>query len=42
MGMDTGVDLEKLVDAGEFICQELKRTTHSKVAKALLAKRTSS
>lgn len=41
MGIETGVDLDKLVDAGEFISQALGRPTQSRVAKALLAKRTS-
>lgn len=41
MGIETGVDLDKLVDAGEFISQALGRPTQSRVAKALLAKRAS-
>ena len=41
MGIETGLDLDKLVDAGEFISQALGRPTQSRVAKALLAKRTS-
>ena len=39
MGMETGIDLDKLVDAGEYICEELGRPTQSKVSKAILAKR---
>ncbi len=39
LGIDTGIDLDKLVDAGDFICQQLKRSNGSKVARALLAKR---
>ena len=39
MGMETGIDLDKLVDAGEYICEELARPTQSKVSKAILAKR---
>ena len=39
MGIDTGLDLDQLVDAGEFISQALGRPTQSRVAKAILAKR---
>jgi hydroxymethylglutaryl-CoA lyase len=39
LGIETGVDLDKLVDAGEFICAALGRQTASKVARAILAKR---
>jgi hydroxymethylglutaryl-CoA lyase len=39
LGIETGVDLNKLVDAGEFICTALGRQTTSKVARAILAKR---
>jgi hydroxymethylglutaryl-CoA lyase len=39
MGIETGVDLKKLVEAGEFISAHLGRPTGSKVAKALAAKR---
>ncbi|HEX9813227.1 MAG TPA: hydroxymethylglutaryl-CoA lyase [Burkholderiales bacterium] len=39
LGIETGVDLDKLVDAGEFICAALGRRTTSKVARAILAKR---
>ena len=39
LGIETGVDLNKLVDAGEFICAALGRQTTSKVARAILAKR---
>ena len=39
LGIATGVDLDRLVDAGEFICAALGRPTNSKVARALLAKR---
>lgn len=38
-GIETGVDLDKLVDAGAFICGALGRVTGSRVARALLAKR---
>ena len=35
MGVCTGVDLERLADAGRFISQALGRETQSKVARAL-------
>ncbi len=39
MGLDTGVSLDKLVDASEFIFQALQQPNRSKVAKAMIAKR---
>ena len=39
MGIDTGIDLDKLIDAGQFISEHLGRPTQSRVARALLAKR---
>ena len=39
LGIETGVDLEKLVDAGDYISQYLNRDNNSKVARAILAKR---
>lgn len=39
MGVKTGVNLDKLIDAGEYISQYLNRNNHSKVANAILAKR---
>lgn len=36
MNIHTGVDLMKLLDAGEYICQQLHRTPNSKVARALM------
>ena len=39
LGIRTGVDLDKLIDAGEFICRSLGRQTTSKVSRALQAKR---
>jgi hydroxymethylglutaryl-CoA lyase len=39
LGMKTGVDLEKLVDAGDYISKELERNNGSKTALALLGKR---
>lgn len=41
MGIDTGLDLDKLIDAGVFISDALGRPTQSHVAKAILAKRAS-
>jgi hydroxymethylglutaryl-CoA lyase len=38
LGIETGVDLEKLFRAGEFICRELGREPASRVARALAAK----
>lgn len=35
MGLDTGVDLEKLIEAGRFICDHLERPSESKVNRAL-------
>jgi len=34
MGVETGVDLDRLLGAGAFICERLGRTTQSRVAKA--------
>ena len=42
MGMDTGIDLDQLIEAGQFISDHLGRPTQSRVAKAILAKRASS
>ena len=39
MGIDTGIDLELLIDAGQFISDFLQRPSHSRVARALLARR---
>lgn len=39
MGYDTGVDMELLLDAGEYAAAELARDTESRAARALLAKR---
>lgn len=41
LGLKTGVDLEKLVTAGDYISQYLGRENNSKVARAFLAKRAS-
>jgi hydroxymethylglutaryl-CoA lyase len=39
MGIQTGIDLDALVDAGQFISDHLNRPSGSRVARALLAKR---
>jgi hydroxymethylglutaryl-CoA lyase len=39
LGIETGIDLDRLIDAGEYICAALGRQTNSRVARALLAKR---
>ena len=41
MGIDTGIDLEKLLDAGKFISDFLQRKPNSRAATALLNKRES-
>jgi len=38
LGIETGVDLAKLVTAGEFICSALGRQTQSRAARAIAAK----
>ena len=39
LGIDTGIDMDKLLDAGQFILQHLGREPASKAARALFAKR---
>ena len=39
MGIETGIDLDKLVDAGQFISEHLGRKPNSRAATALLNKR---
>jgi len=39
MGIDTGLDLDRLVDAGAWISGVLGRAPVSRVSRALLAKR---
>jgi len=39
LGIETGIDIERLVDAGAFISERLGRAPVSRVARALLAKR---
>jgi len=38
LGIDTGIDLNAVVNAGEFICHQLSMKPRSKVAQAILAK----
>ena len=37
MGIETGVDLDRLISAGAFICEKLNRPTQSRVARARAA-----
>ncbi|WP_285962002.1 hydroxymethylglutaryl-CoA lyase [Pseudomonas tohonis] len=39
MGIETGIDMDRLVDAGQRICAVLGKENGSRVARALLAKR---
>jgi hydroxymethylglutaryl-CoA lyase len=39
MGISTGIDLDRLMDAGQFISSALGRKPHSRVSNALMAKR---
>jgi hydroxymethylglutaryl-CoA lyase len=39
MGIETGIDLDKLVDAGQYISTQLGRKPNSRAAIALLSKR---
>lgn len=39
MGIETGVDLGKLAEAGDFISEAISRPTMSKVAQAMLSKK---
>ncbi len=41
MGIETGIDLDKLLDAGQFISDFLQRKPNSRAATALLTKRAS-
>ena len=38
LGIETGIDMNKLIGAGDFICRVLGRPTHSRAAKALAAR----
>lgn len=40
LGVQTGVDLEQLIAAGEYICGVLGRPTHSRAARAIRARHT--
>jgi hydroxymethylglutaryl-CoA lyase len=42
LGIKTGIDLDKLVDAGAFISKQIGKPNGSRVARALLAKRADS
>jgi hydroxymethylglutaryl-CoA lyase len=39
LGIETGIDLDVVVDAGQFISQQLGRKGASRAGNALLAKR---
>ncbi len=39
LGIETGVDLDKLIDAGQFMSTALGRQTGSKVSRAILSKK---
>ena len=39
LGIKTGVDLDKLVEIGDWICAVLKKNSHSKAGKAIHAKK---
>jgi hydroxymethylglutaryl-CoA lyase len=39
MGIDTGIDLDLLIDAGQFISDFLQRPSLSRAGKALLTRR---
>jgi hydroxymethylglutaryl-CoA lyase len=38
LDIETGVDMTKLLEAGQFICNHLGRPTGSRVARALMAR----
>ena len=38
LGIETGIDIRKLIAAGEYICRQLGRLTNSRAAKAIAAK----
>ncbi len=40
LGIETGIDLEKLAEAGRYICEHLQREPASRAAHAILARRT--
>lgn len=39
LGLETGISLDAMIEAGEFICSQLNIPNRSKVAKAMLAKK---
>ena len=39
MGIETGIDLDKLIDAGKFVSDFLGRKPNSRVSTAVLGKR---
>jgi hydroxymethylglutaryl-CoA lyase len=39
LGVGTGIDMNKLIEAGEFICRQLGKPTNSRVARALAARK---
>jgi len=39
MGIETGIDLDKLIDAGQFVSDFLGRSTHSRAGRALFNRR---
>ncbi len=39
LGLETGVSLDKLIEAGDYICSQLKIANRSKVATAMIAQR---
>ena len=38
LGIETGVDMDKLIAAGDYICRQLGKPTNSRVARALAAR----
>jgi len=39
LGIETGVDLSKLAEAGRFVCEAIGRPNASRVGRALMARR---
>ena len=39
LGIDTGIDMDQLISAGQRICNVLGKANGSRVARALIAKR---
>lgn len=39
MGIDTGIDMDRLVDAASFVCEAIGRPTASRAGRALIARR---